>query len=104
MSVINLDTLTNDILKKLIGSLTSLEDVYDECAACVHPALLHKDGPYTRTGKESPETVNKIWSELRRRVKPILAKLKEVNSKEAEQNALLDRIETDYSNFRSECL
>ena len=93
MSVINLDTLTNDILKKLIGSLTSLEDVYDECAACGHPGLLHKDGPSTRTERESSETVNKIWSELRRRVKPILAKLKEVYSKEAEQNALLDEIE-----------
>ena len=46
-----------------------------------------------RTEKESPDIVNKIWSELRRRVKPILAKLKEVYSKEAEQNVLLDGIE-----------
>ena len=33
MSVINLDTLSNDNLKKFIGSLTSLDYVYDEYAA-----------------------------------------------------------------------
>ena len=74
MSMINLDTLSNDNLKKLIGSLTSLDDVYDECGACGRPILLHKDTLSTRTDKESPDIVNKIWSELRRRVKPILAK------------------------------
>ena len=93
MSVINLDTLLNDNLKKLIGSLTLLDNVYDECGACGHSTLLHKDRLCTRTENESPDIVNKIWSELRRRVKPILAKLKEVYSKEAEQNVLLDGIE-----------
>ena len=83
MSVINLDTLSNDNLKKLIGSLTSPEDVYDKCGACGHPTLLHKDGPCTRTEREPPDIVNKIWSELRQRVKPILAKLKEEYRKEA---------------------
>ena len=96
--------MTNDNLKKLIGSLTSLDNIYDRCVAYGHPTLLHKDGPYTRTERESPETVNKIWSELKRRVKPILAKLRETYSKEEEQNALLDGIETDYSDFRSKYL
>ena len=81
MSVVNLESLSNDNLKKLIGSLVSLEDYYDECGACGCPTLLHKDGPCTRTEKESPDIVNMIWSELRRRVKPILAKLEEVYSK-----------------------
>ena len=93
MSVINLDTLSNDNLKKLIGSLTSLDNVYDECGACGHPTLLHKDGLCMRTERESPDTVNNIWSELRKRMKPILAKLKDIYSKEAEQNVLLDGLE-----------
>ena len=44
------------------------------------------------TERERPDVVNEIWSELRRRVKPILAKLKEKYKKEAEQNVFLDGI------------
>ena len=71
----------------------SLEDCYDECGACGLPSLLHKDGPCKRSEREPPKFVNQIWTELRRRVKPILATLKEDYRKEAEQNVLLDRIE-----------
>ena len=60
MSMINLDTLSNDNLKKLICSLTSLDYIYDECAACGHPTLLPKEGPCTRTERVPPDTVIKI--------------------------------------------
>ena len=93
MSVVDLELLSNDNLKKLIGSLVSLEDCNDECGACGCPTLLHKDVPCTRRGREPPDVVNKIWSELRRRVKPIMSTLKEEYKKEAEQNVLLDGIE-----------
>ena len=93
MSVVDLELLSNDNLKKLIGSLVSLEDCYDKCGACRHLTLLYKDGPYTRREREPPDVVKKIWSELRRRVKPILATLKEEYKKEAEQSVLLDSIE-----------
>ena len=92
MSVVNLESLSNDNLKKLVGSLVSLEDWSDECGTCGRPSLLHKDGPCTRREREPPDVINKIWSELRRRIKPILATLKEDFRKEAEQSVLLDGI------------
>ena len=92
MSVVDLESLSNDNLKKLIGDLVSLEDWSDECGACRHPSLLQKDGPCTRQKREPLHVVNKIWSELRRRIKPILATLKQDFRKEVEQSVLLDGI------------
>ena len=48
MSVVDLDRLSNDDLKKNVASLISLEDWADECGACGCPALLHRDSPSTR--------------------------------------------------------
>ena len=70
-----------------------LEDWSDECGQCGHPILLHKSGPCTRTQKESLEIVNKIWSDLRKRARPILASLKEICLKEKEQSLLLEGLQ-----------
>ena len=42
-----------------------------------------------RQEREPPDVVNKIWSDLRRRAKPILSTLKADFRKEAEQSVLL---------------
>ena len=76
MSVVDLDTMLNNNLKMSVTFLISLEDWADECRECRRPALLHRDGPCTGAEREPPETVCKIWSEFKRRVKPILAMLK----------------------------
>ena len=55
--------------------------------------MLHKDGPYIRQEQEPPDVVMNICTELKRRVKPIIATLKADNRKEAEQSVLLDVIE-----------
>ena len=67
-----------------------MEDWSDSCVACGIPSLLHKDGPCTRQEREPPDVVMKVWTEFKRRVKPILATLKEEYKKEAEQSVLLD--------------
>ena len=89
-SIIDLDSLLNDDLRKRIASLIALEDWSDECGNCGRPSLLHRDGPCTRQEKEPPDVVNKIWSDLRRRAKPILATLKADYRKDAEQSVLLE--------------
>ena len=90
MSVVNLEALSNDDLKKRVASLISLDDWSDECGQCGRPTLLHKGGPCTRQEKESPETINKIWSEFRKRIKPIVTVLKSEYRKDTEESLLLD--------------
>ena len=52
MSVVDLESLSNDELRKRIAFLAVLEDWLDECGQCDHPTLLHKVGPFTRKEKE----------------------------------------------------
>ena len=64
-------------LADLLGEANnSLEDSGDECGICGRPSLLHKDGPYRRQEQEPPDVVMKIWSNIEKRVKLILATLK----------------------------
>ena len=90
ISVVDLGPMSNNDLKLSVASLVSLEDWADECGACGRPALLHRGGPCTRAEREPPDVVCKIWTEFKRRVKPILATLKAEYRKEAEQSVLLD--------------
>ena len=76
MSVVDLDLLSNDNLRKRIASLPVLEDSSDKCGQCGHPSLLHKGGLCTRKEREPPDTVDKVWSNLRRQAKQILPTLK----------------------------
>ena len=90
MSVINLDVLSNDDLKRKLAALFDLDDWSDECGQCGRPSLLHKGGPCTRKEKEPPDVVNKIWTDFRIRTKPILTVLKSELKKETEDSQLLD--------------
>ena len=92
MSVVDLESMSHDNLKKSVASLVSLDDWSDSCGACGILSLLHKDGPCTRQEREPPDVVMKVWTEFKRRVKPILATLKEDYKKKAEQSVLLDGI------------
>ena len=85
--------MSNDDLRKRITSWAILEDWSDKCGQCGHQSLLYKGGPCTRKEKEPPDVVNKIWSDYRRRAKPILSTLKADFRKEAEQSALLDGLQ-----------
>ena len=97
--MINLETLSNDNLKKLVAKWILLEDVYDECGACGRPKLLHKEGTFTQTEKEPPDVVNVIWTDLKQIVKPIL---REERKKEAEQSLLLDGIKCLITNIHGQ--
>ena len=90
MSVINLNMLSNNELKKKVGALFSLDNWSDECGNCKRPSLLHKGGPCTRPEKEPPDVITRIWSELKKRIKPTVAVLKADFRKEAEYGLLLD--------------
>ena len=92
MSVINLESLSKDDLKKKIASLVSLDYWSDECCQCGQRLLLHKRGLCMRQEKESSDVVMKIWSELWKRVKPIITVLKSDFKKKAEDGMLLDRL------------
>ena len=81
MSIVDLDLMLNDELKKRVASLVSLEDWADKCNKCGRPALLHRDRECTTQEQEPPDIVNKIWSDYRMRVKPILKTLKDVFKK-----------------------
>ena len=90
MSVVESETSPNDELRKRVSYSTSLEDWSDSCGACGIPSVLHKDGPCMRQEQEPPDVVIKVWNEYKRRVKPILATLREGYEKEVEQSVLLD--------------
>ena len=53
MSVIDLESMSSDDLRKRIAILISLEDWADECGICGRPSLLQKDGPCTKMEKEN---------------------------------------------------
>ena len=90
MSVINLESVSNDELRRKVASLISLDDWSDECGMCGRPTLLHKGGPCTRKEREPPDIIVKIWSEFRNRIKPIMTVLKSEIRKETEDGLLLD--------------
>ena len=93
MSIYNIGNMSKDTLKKLAEECISLNDVYDECSNCGRPTLLHKEDECTRTVEETAEVVAKNWSDLRKRLKPILKEIQGERRKEAEQTVYLDGIE-----------
>ena len=68
MSVVDLDSLSQDELKKRVASLISIDDWSDACGQCGRPSLLHRGGPCTRSEKEPPDVILKIWDEFRNRM------------------------------------
>ena len=88
MSVVNLDSLSQDKLKKRVASLVSIDDWSDACGQCGRPSLLHKGGPCTSSEKESLEFILKIWEEFRNRTKAIVTVVKAESRKETQDNVL----------------
>ena len=66
MSIVDLDLMSNNELKKRVASLVSLEDWAEECSKYGRPSLLHREGACTRQEQEPPDMVNKIWSKYRK--------------------------------------
>ena len=93
MSIYNIANLSHDALKKLVEQCISLDDVYDECNNCGRPVLLHKGSECERTVEETAEVVTKNWSDLKRRLKPILKEIREERKTETDRNVYLDGIE-----------
>ena len=93
MSIVNLENLSNDELKKRLASQINIEDWADECIKCEYPRVLHKE-LYQEVActkeQELPNILRENWKEYRKTVKSILQKLKEEFRKEVEQGILLD--------------
>ena len=107
-SVIELKNLTNDDLKKRLGSQIALEDWMDECGKCGYPKLLHKDYVLYRDAactqeKEVPNILRENWREYHTRVKPVLKTMKEDFKKDVEQGVLLQGL-TDLINSNTESI
>ena len=93
MSIVNLENLSHDELKKRLVSQINLDDWADECAKCGYPKLLHKElhrASACQQEQEVPNILIKNWAEYRKRVKPLLRELKEAKRKDAEQGVLLE--------------
>ena len=56
----------------------------------VRPSLLHKGGPCTRSEKEPPELILKIWRDFLTRGKVVVTMAKAELRKEQEEGLLLD--------------
>ena len=76
MLVVNMDTLSQDDLKKRVMALVSINDWSDACKQCSRPTLLHKGGPCTRSEKEPWEKIVEIWEEFRTRTKAVVTVVK----------------------------
>ena len=92
MSVVNMDTLSQDELKKKVASLVSIDDWSDACLQCSRPSILHRGGPCTRSEKEPPEKILEIWEEFRKRTKAVVTMVKAESQREERDGALLDGI------------
>ena len=90
MSVVDLDQVSNDDLKKRVSSLISIDDWSDECGQCGRPSLLHRGGPCTRSEREPPDVILKIWSDFRSRIKSVVTMVKADWKKETEESLLLE--------------
>ena len=89
-SIVTLENLSNDDLKKRLASQIALEDWTDECSKCGYPKLLHKDyvlhhdAACTRE-MEVPNILMENWKKFNKRVKPILKIMKEELKKDMEK-------------------
>ena len=94
-TIYNIVQLSNKDLKKLVSEYILLEDIYEQCDKCGRPILLHQqpDEECTREVDEGPDVINKNWSLLKKRLKPILKEIKEERAEEKKQSVYLDGIE-----------
>ena len=88
MSIVILENLSYDKLKKRLVSQINLDDWADECVKCGYPKLLHKELHNACACTKEQEVSNiliKNWAEYRKRIKPLLKELKEAKRKDIEQ-------------------
>ena len=107
-SIVTLENLTNDNLKKRLASQIALEDWTDECSKYGYPKLLHKDYVLHHDAActqeiEVPNILRENWKELNKRVKPILKIMKEDFKKDMEQGILMQGLK-DLINFNTESM
>ena len=109
-TIVPLDNLSNDDLKKRLALQIALEDWMDECSKCGYPKLLHKDhvlhhNTTCTRGTEVPNILKENWKAYTQRVKPILKMIREEAMKEKEQGVLLqglrELIDSNTENIRS---
>ena len=89
MSISNLEKLPDAELKKRVNDLIDVDDWTDECITCGKPDLLHK-GTCTRTEKEPPDELVKLWTDFRKRMKTIVRWDKSERRKDREEASLLE--------------
>ena len=77
MSIVNLENLSNDELKKRLVSQINIKDEFSKCG---YPRVLHKElhqeAACTKE-QELPNILKENWKEYRKRVKPILKNLRD---------------------------
>ena len=92
MSLLDLNTLTNDDLKNGLTEQINVEDWSDSCSKCGYPKLIHKnlhrDATCTKE-KETPENLMQFWDKQKKRIKPVLKAVKEDIKKELQEGILL---------------
>ena len=71
MSITSLDKVMDAKLKKRVNKFITLDDYFDECAACGKPDLLHR-GTCTRTEKQPLDELVKNWTEFKKHMKTIV--------------------------------
>ena len=93
-AIINLATLSDKDLKKLVSEYISLRDIYDEFEEYGRPVLLYKEPgeECTRESDEGLEVIAENWRDLRRRLKPIIKDIEEERSEEKKRNIYLEGI------------
>lgn len=82
MSVVNLDKLSNEELKRRVLHLINLEDWWIDCESYSRPSLLPREGSYIRTEKVREDLFMKEWKEFQVRVKRILVMVRSEKQKE----------------------
>ena len=97
-NIVQLDNLSNEVLRKRLASQIALMDWIYECSKCGYPRLLHKDyvlyrEPTCTQGMEVPNILRENWKAYTQRVKPILRTIQTEREKEIEQGTFLKGIE-----------
>ena len=93
-TIINLATLSDKDLKKLVSEYISLRDIYDECEECGRPILRKKKlgEECTKDSDKGLEIIAKNWRDLKRRLKPIIKEIEEERLEEKKWNIYLEGI------------
>ena len=105
MSLVDLDHLDNEDLKKRLISLINIDDLPDKCLKYGHPKVLynelHRATAFTNECEYDDE-MYKIWSEYCKRCRPLLKLIKENTKKDAKEDILLEGLERLMTNISNQ--